>query len=287
MTVTEPLDLDDEERPVTRGEGVAKLDRAVRLAHAQMLDPQEARYLVGMYYQLQGERITMANQVRALKSADKPTDLHEYFAQQFVVLEGQARLALKDFAEASPTGQWALAQVGIGPVITAGLLAHIDPTRAPTVSSVWRFAGLDPSMVWGKGEKRPYNADLKVLCWKIGDSFVKQKGRPGCFYGHLYEKRKEVEVSRNAAGDFANQAAATLEAKNITDPKTLAAYRDGKLPDGRIDYRARRVAIKLFLSHFWQTYREERGLDTPLPYAFDIMGHGHYIDRPGPVPSFT
>ena len=32
--------------------------------------------------------------------------------------------------------------------------------------------------------------DLKELCWKIGESFVKVKGNPADIYGKIYEERK-------------------------------------------------------------------------------------------------
>jgi hypothetical protein len=43
---------------------------------------------------------------------------------------------------------WAKGQVGIGPVLAAGLAAHIDIGRAPTAGAVWRFAGVDPTQEW-------------------------------------------------------------------------------------------------------------------------------------------
>ena len=92
-------------------------------------------------------------------------------------------------------------------MIAAGLEAHIDITRAPTVGHIWRYAGLDPTCEWRKGEKRPWNASLKTLCWKIGESFVKVSGKEKSLYGRLWKERKELEEKRNAAGEFADQAA--------------------------------------------------------------------------------
>ena len=57
---------------------------AARLHKAAKASPRVAVYThkdpANLVKQLQGERITLANQVRALKGADKPLDLHEYFA---------------------------------------------------------------------------------------------------------------------------------------------------------------------------------------------------------------
>jgi hypothetical protein len=57
--------------------------------------------------------------------------------------------------------------------------------------------------VGAKGQKRPHNAKLKVLCWKIGDSFVKQQSRENDVYGKVYGERKRLELERNDAGLFA------------------------------------------------------------------------------------
>ena len=110
---------------------------------------------------------------------------------------------------------WALA-------IAAGFLAHIDIERAPTVGHIWRFAGLDPTQKWEKKTKRPWNADLKTLCWKLGESFVKVKGNENDIYGKVYEARKAQEVLRNEAGELADQAADVLKNKRIGKQKSMA-----------------------------------------------------------------
>lgn len=177
---------------------------------------------------------------------------------------------------------------GIGPVIAAGLLAHIDIEKAPTVGHIWRFAGLDPTVTWGRGEKRPWNAKLKRLCWIIGDSFVKQKSRESDIYGKVYAARKVQEVERNEAGLFAEQAARALEERKIKDKDLRATYEAGRLPAGRLDLRARRYAVKLFLVHFHHVmYEDHFGEPPPKPYiltnpAVDPTGkdHVHFIGPP-------
>jgi hypothetical protein len=134
---------------------------------------------------------------------------------------------------------------------------------------------------WEKKQRRPWNADLKVLCWKIGDSFVKISGREDAYYGQVYRKRKELEVERDLAGLFADQAAKTLEEKKIRDPETLKTYENGHLPAGRLDLRARRYAVKLFLSHWHEiAYTAEHGERPPFPYPIEHLGHAHVIPVP-------
>ena len=102
-----------------------------------------------------------------------------------------------------------------------------------------------PTQEWLPKAKRPWNAALKTLCWKIGESFVKVSGNPGDFYGKLYAQRKLIEEQRNAAGAFAGQAAAKL--KKFKIDKTTIAYQHyaaGKLPPAHIHARAKRWAVK-------------------------------------------
>jgi hypothetical protein len=242
----------------------------------------EARYLVDTYYQLQEFRKASANQARALTTSEEPHETVAFFAGQFGTLERQVQGALDAYSKGDPLGQWLRAVKGIGPVIAAGLLAHIDWT-VPTAGNIWRFAGLDPSVTWRKGERRPWNASLKTLCWKIGDSFVKFSGHDDCYYGQLYRQRKEYELERDVTGGNADAAKRTLEERTIRDAATRTVYESGHLPAGRLDLRARRWAVKLFLAHAWEEgYRMATGNEPPAPYPIAHLGHAHKIE---PSPS--
>lgn len=259
---------------------VDKLVREVRATSGEM-DRDQARFLVDLYYRWQEHRLALGNQQRALLAAEKPTDVVSHFFTQAQTLEKQMTSILDNWTKASEIGLWSRSVKGVGPVIAAGMMAHIDITRAPTVGHIWRFAGLDPTVTWGKGEKRPWNADLKVLCWKLGDSFVKVSGIDDAFYGKIYRSRKEQEVIKNEAGDFADQAAKTLETKKIVDKPTRALYEAGRLPAGRLDLRARRYAVKLWLSHWHEVaYVEQYGELPPKPYVIAHLAHAHKIEVP-------
>lgn len=266
--MTEPLD------PIER------LSRDVTAA-GRSLSRGEARFLVDTYYQLQENRKRDENQVRSLASAGEPHAVLAWLATQSRTLENQVKRALNAYSAADPLGQWARDQVGIGPVIAAGLLAHIDVAKAPTAGHVWRFAGLDPTTKWGKGQKRPWNADLKVLCWKIGESFVKVSGRDDAVYAQLYLARKAYEEARNAAGAYADQAAELLATKNFRAETTAkACYQEGRLPPGHLHARAKRYAVKLFLAHYLEEGRRLAGLEVVAPYPLAHLGHAHKIEVP-------
>ncbi len=252
-------------------------------AEAAKATPREVRHLVDSYYQMQLHRQRSASQERSVeKEGDSPV-LNNHINRQTKTLEAQMKRLLQGYAEGSPLGQWALSIMGIGPVIAAGLMAHIDIDQAPTVGHIWRFAGLDPTQTWNKSEKRPWNAKLKVLCWKAGDSFVKVSNNPKDIYGKIYRERKALEIKRNERGDFAATAKATLESKKFKDDdgKTKKAYEAGKLPDGRIDARARRYAVKIFLAHYHHVaYELAHGTPPPKPYVITNLDHAHYIAPP-------
>jgi hypothetical protein len=318
-------------------QAASRLTKDVREA-ASVIGREEARELVDLYYRVQDERIKSNNQSRALTTADRPHTVADFVGEQFTVMEKNMVTVLDKFSLSKLVGVWSRDQKGIGPVIAAGLLAHIDITKAPTVGHIWRFAGLDPTQKWlGKAKAealvktfpnrdeetvrdaalanglnpdtiwrrastnkegkaisvtlkslqnafavRPYNADLKVLCWKTGESFAKVQRYDDALYAHMYAQRKKYELERDARGGNAETAARTLTEKNFRDAATKAIYESGHLPAGRLDLRAKRWAVKLFLSHWHHVaFVEEYGEAPPKPYILtQDHGHAHYIAPP-------
>lgn len=257
---------------------VQKLTKDLKLA-ATTLTLDEARFLVDGYYMMQSQRIRAANQVRSLSESAEPTAVLSWFFGQNRVLEGSVRAALDSFSNSKPLGRWARSICGIGPVISAGLLAHLDVTK-PTVGHLWRFAGLDPTVTWGKGQKRPWNASLKTLCWKIGESFVKVKSRESDVYGAMYETYKKRIEAENLDHKFTD-AAAVGAARVGKTTEAHKHYVQGFLPPGHIHARAKRFAVKMFLSHYFAVgHFIEMGRVPPLPYPIAILGHAHLVGPP-------
>lgn len=268
----------EESRPSL--DAIQKLSKDLRKAAAS-LGVREARYFVDTYYQLQDNRIAAGNQQRALSEDEEPSAHIDWLNVQMRTLEQQIKGVLDRWSAAQPMGAWAREIVGIGPVFSAGLLANIDITKAPTAGHIWRFAGLDPTDKWGKGEKRPWNASLKRLCWLIGESFVKVSGHKNDRYGKLYLQRKEYEGRKNEQLEYKDQATAALA--RIKDRKKakkdfVALLESGKLPPAALHERSKRWAVKLFLAH-WQAeaYRQHYKTEPPKPYAIAHLGHVHEI----------
>lgn len=350
-------------------ESVNRMDRDLVKA-ASIMSDDEARYLVDAYYTMQDNRKRSENQARTAQKANEPNLVIQWYAQQNRTLEDQVKRALDGYTIGHKMGSWMREVKGIGPVISAGLLAHINIEECPTAGHIWNFAGLNPKLVWPSTEKaaawvkengldvpkaaeafgrnptrlyhaathdkdgkevkltakgltfalsrRPYNASLKTLCWKIGQSFMKFSNHEDCYYGQVYKTRKMLEVSRNESGGNAELAAEALRriGKDTEahawltacyKPEAVRTLRDSgvvltpgeltkirgepgsgvpMLPPGQIDARARRYAVKLFLSHMHdEWYRRHFGKEPPMPYPIAILGHAHYIAPPNRAPA--
>jgi hypothetical protein len=260
---------------------INKLSKDLKEA-TRTLTQSEARFLVDYYYQLQNDRIRAKNQVRSM--SDEPNDVILWLSDNTAVLEKQIAVALQKYAESNFVGRWSMSICGVAGVISAGLLAHIDITKASNVGHIYSFAGILPNpREWKKGMKRPFNAKLKVLCWKIGESFVKVSNNKNDFYGKVYQRAKVILQEKNERGEYAGQCENILESKNFgKDTEAYKAYIQGKLPPAHIQERAKRKAVQLFLSHWWEVaFRHnfpER--ECPKPYAIDHLGHFDYVEMP-------
>ncbi len=343
---------------------ITRLNRDMRAA-AGGLSPKEVRFLVDGYYLVQENRIRADAQVRAMEEADEPVTLLLWLGEQMRSLENQVKAGLDRYSLEHPVGEWARSVTGVGPVIAAGLLAHIDIKKAPTAGHIFSFAGLNPNRHWlgakkaeevvravvgmdRKGKlkppeiqaiadkagfnvsfivamlkddaptvtkvikavsKRPWNTQLKTLCWKLGESFVKVSGKDNDIYGKLYVGRKSEEWTKNLAGDFSELATRILTKKKFKasqarrfyagemSPSIIGAYvKAGEtvpeglkpsavgdeipmLPPGHIHARAKRWAVKIFLSNLHEVWFEiHYGHPAPAPYPFAHLGHTHKID---------
>ena len=98
----------------------------------------------------------------------------------------------------------------------------------------------------------------------------------------MYRERKELEVQRNDAGKFADQAEAILKKKNFKETtEAYKHYTNGKLPPAHIQARSTRYAVKLFLSHLHEVwYKHEYGKNPPNPFVLEHGGHAHKIEPP-------
>jgi hypothetical protein len=210
-------------------------------------------------------------------------DVLAYFLKRQEELERHIAAFLLPWAESHQIGRWLLSIPGIGPTFTCGLIAHIDIEKATTVSKLWRFAGLDPTIPAGKkGVKRVYNARLKTLLWQIGSSFLRCRNEVYC---SIYYAAKAKLEEQNERGEFAKAAAEKLETVNIGVARIKGIYESGKLPPKHIHARALRVMEKLFLSHLWEVWQQIEHPERPLATAW-VFGPGGHTSQPIPPPNW-
>lgn len=314
-------------------EDVEKLSKNFVLAKAADMTPETARELVDMYYRYQENRKRSNNQIFAFEEGDdqpryvdggkKPDEFLEHFARVFIDLECEIKGIMDVYTMNHPVGRWLRSHYGVGPVISAGILAHIDIEMAPTAGAIWKFAGLDPTVKWEKGQKRPWNAKLKVLFWKLGQCLLKFANHPDCYYGHIYQRAKLDYILKNSEGKYAEQAKFDLESgkyrKKAYSDDTVSVSDDdgnnedegnnktskqdetedgfkraefylkqGKLPPAQIDARARRYAVKIFISHLHQVWYEWHfKKPAPVPFILTKPDHTHFIAPPSKIIDLT
>lgn len=126
-------------------------------ASSAFANASEARILVDLYYTMQEIRKRLGNQVGAMDRGVDTTATHDcadIVLAQAEQLENNAKTFLEVFASEHPIWPWFKAVHGIGPVLSAGLIAHFGARPVPpTVGHWWRYAGLDPSQKWLKADE--------------------------------------------------------------------------------------------------------------------------------------
>jgi hypothetical protein len=253
------------------------------LLEAVNLSSPEARLVVANYYAAQAQRKRLDMQIRHYGDKDIVADPAPTFlgwsADFWATHEKQTLALLERYARADKAGEWMLAQHGVGPVIAAGCLANLDIEKAPTAGHFLAFSGLDPTKTWEKGQKRPYNPDMKQIVYHFGECMKRASANPDCVYGKLYRSRKEWLEQRNERGDFAERAK-TFVLKS-TDGPAAKALKAGKLPAFNLDRQACNYAAKIFLCHLhgvmhWVHFNRV----PPRPFPLAHLGHGHEITIP-------
>jgi len=230
------------------------------------------RQLVEIYYDVQDVRIRSFNRLRQVGEVKgvNPDILKQ--------LENQ----IKDYIAAEvkdiPIVRVFLKPIkGIGPILSGGLLAWLDPHKADHASSFWRYCGLHvvdgEAVKRKKGQKLGFPVRLRVLTWKIAKSFVRTRTP---FYRDIYDEAK-VKENEKLGNPIADPQNCPLYAQCVERLKQKAERTQQsikKLPcKQHIDYRAMRKMVKRFLADLWAAWRKLEGLPVSEPYAVAILHH--------------
>lgn len=176
---------------------------------------------------------------------------------------------------------------GVGEIAAGWIVSEFDIHKATTVSKMWQFAGLNPSMVQGKkrvehedgsfdlvptghmvpgdrktpGHVAPFNGRLRTaLVGVLADGFIKAQAPYAMDYYYPYKER------------LAHSEQETNETKKGGKVERLS-WKDAKL--GHRDRAAKRYMIKMFLSDLYMVWRTLEGLPVRQPYQVEKLGHKH------------
>lgn len=141
----------------------------------------------------------------------------------------------------------------------------VDLPYAQTISAVWKFCGyaVDDGHAprREKGTKLTYNNTLRSMCWRLGTSLMRGRGK---FY-EKYLAFKQMYQQRYISNGWQ-----IVPKKDDPENKIIS--------EGHIHNMALRKMIKLFLACLVIVWREAEGLPPTKPYVIDKLGHDSYID---------
>ena len=129
---------------------IKMINKASRDTKSQIvkLGREEIKYIIGTYYDMQDSRVRANNQSKALDSREKPNELLSWLRDCDQLIEGEIKKTMEHYVKYFDIGIWLNGIMGIGPVISAGLIAFVDFEKAKTAGNIFRLADLDPSITW-------------------------------------------------------------------------------------------------------------------------------------------
>lgn len=227
----------------------------------------ELKALVETYYDVQRLRVAGNNRLKAaLKGVSKAERL-EIAIAEMKDLETRIARQIAEVVKDEPIYGWLSAQRGIGPVMSAALIASgLDP-GIDKPSGWWRFAGV--GVIDGKnqrkrrGEKLTYNGFLRRTLEVCVGQFLKshdpEKGHVS-FYAELYYQfRAESERDRPDMKPLACPGA--IRAQGCQGAECTRCKGKGEVGVA-IHHHRRAVMLtqRVFLTHLQQRWREVLGL---------------------------
>lgn len=157
---------------------------------------------------------------------------------------------------------------GIAEITAAKLISYIDLEKSPTVSSLWRYCGLDATHIKRKKgmsekEAKKYGVPYlkKELLGVLADNFLRQRTP---IYRDVYDRTKKKELK------LMKEYGKGVELGDKTTVECRAHAHN----------RAKRKMIKIFISHYWTIGRQLKGLNTRPPYVHKKLKHDDYIKPP-------
>lgn len=281
-------------------------------------DPECAmcRNLVVQYYEIQEIRKAMNNAKKMIErdyKEDYPsfdTAPQERVIKQVEQMEKAIFGELEAHVETLSIYGWLRLINGIGPIISLGLISGLQsPAKFANPSKMIRMCGLAP-VQWCKKCDHRYVPLSEKEAWTYDEALRIEERKAKKKQG-VEAKQKTImkllcKCEEPQVVHVAEKKVRGLPIHYSPFLKTLTTYKIGnlgfimhkgfyrnyydkyraeedrkhpKLSDGHRLARARRKAVKLFITHFWNAWRRSMGLSIVTPYVMKTGGH-NYIKPP-------
>lgn len=220
---------------------------------------------------LTGKIIDVEDYVYDLAKQEIDIDMPSQFLE--LIVTDRVKDVEKYMKEYLPVYQWCEEIKGLGPKLTAKILAGIgDMQRFPNPASLWSYCGVgDPEKSKRKkDEQLSHSPKMRVALFNVGESFIKQ----GSQYRVAYDNRKKTTLRTHP--EWHNLIPCPIKNVGIHAPKI---NEDGKITwdnmhpkHAHID--ATRVMLKRFLAELFSAWYQSLGQEPPSkPYGVEIQGH--------------
>jgi hypothetical protein len=258
------------------------------------------RSLVEIYYDFQDQRIITESR---LKNNSERNQINDEQLARFGVtelfkkaksFENDIKTILTNEIIHYPIyNEWLSSLYGIGPIITAGLLANIqDISKFDNISKLWQYAGFGMNTYCSKCDE--YTYIIKKYESKKAKKLQPFKNCPNCnsqttpviakrMPGYMSNWNDKFKVLCWKVGQsFEKQGTKSSyyklykqikEEEHRNHPEKIKENGKTRFNDGHLRNRALRKTIKIFLAHLWVVWRSIEGLEVSQPYVNTILGH--------------
>ena len=257
---------------------------------------RELPTLVAHYELAQRNRIASGALLRSAASPGSNATLEELHATELRAERSLAR-AMAACVEEHPTWPWLESVKGIGPTLSARLLARLRIERAPTPSSFWQYCGL--STVPGDRYRcLDCAATITIAAGRTPPTRHHMQDGRACAAALIHDRAPEVRVAvryatRGQRRPFDAEARSLCHMIGTSFLRRGTRYRrvydarrerlEGQKPGWSKMHRhlaAMRVMEKLFLAHLWMVWRGQTGAEVRLPYEVARRGRAGSVISP-------
>jgi len=270
-----------------------KKDVPIPYKNTDDIPPYLLRNLVDIYYDFQDQRIQTQLRIGASKRHHSLTDdelsiygITTIFENAKTFERDIEKIIKKQLKNYALYNQYLTLITGIGPMLAAGLIAHIDDIENyKHASSLWQYAGYGANRFCPKCRKPTFvvkkfstGTEAKQLqpfekcpLCNSATEFIIQKRTSG--YLINWNPRLK-QFAWKAGKSFVKQSPKRSKYRKLyTQIKKSEKRKHPDYSDGHIDNATMRKVVKIFLVHLWQTWRRQLGLETSDPYIKQLLGH--------------